>query len=192
MEWMDGGSVADLLRDRGPLAPRQATCIAADACRALQALSRAGLIHRDVKPANLLVSSRGTAKLGDFGIALTLDGGGQAWPAGVSGTPPYLSPEQAWGLPLDPRSDLYSLGAVYYEMLTSRKAVRGATLQECIRLHCDGPVPDPRVDNPAVPGPCAAVVRRGMAKDPSQRYPDAGAMLAALETALSHPEVRGT
>jgi serine/threonine protein kinase len=192
MEYLPGGTVARLLRARGGLSPRQATRMAADACRALGAVHRAGLIHRDVKPANLLLSARGGVKLADFGLAIAVGPDGQAEPPGVAGPPGYLSPEQAWGLPLDRRTDLYSLGLVYYEMLTGRKLVRAATLRDSVRFHRDNPAADPRADNPALPSVCAAVVRRALARDPSERYPDAGAMRAALRTALSHSEVRGT
>jgi serine/threonine-protein kinase len=190
MEWIDGGSVAELLRDQGVLSPRRATQITAAVCRALGAVHGAGLIHRDVKPANLLLPTRGGVKLADFGLAKSVDGSGVAIPADVTGTPAYFSPEQAWCQPLDRRTDLYSLGATYYEMLTGQKPFQADGLWDYLWLHREAPVPDPRDENPAVPAVCAEVVRRGMAKEPSQRYPNAGAMLATLEKALAHPEVR--
>jgi serine/threonine protein kinase len=184
MEWVEGGSLADRLRHEGALAPRRATRLAAAVCRALRAVHRAGLLHCDVKPANLLITPGGRVKLGDFGLAAAVDRTGRAEPA-AAGTPAYVSPEQGWQRPADRRSDLYSLGAVYYELLTGRPPYRAGTPGDVLRLHRDGLVPDPRAVNPAVPAACAAVVRRALAKDPAQRYRSAGAMLAALENVLA-------
>jgi serine/threonine-protein kinase len=190
LEWLEGGSVADLLRRHGALAPLLATQIVASAARALSGAHAAGLVHRDVKPSNLLLSARGAVKLADFGLVAEVLPGGQAQPNALWGTPPYFSPEQAWCKPFDHRSDLYSLGATYYELLTGRKPFVADGAANYARLHRDGPVPDPRAAAPGVPESCAAVVRKAMAKEPSGRYADAGEMLAALATAVSHLKAR--
>jgi serine/threonine-protein kinase len=190
LEWVAGGSIADLLRERVVLSPLRATRLALDACRGLWAVHRVGLVHRDVKPANLLLTSRGCVKLADFGLAVPLSASGRFVPDAVSGTPSYFSPEQMECQPLDGRTDLYSLGTAYYEMLTGRKPFQADTLAAFARLQCQGPVPDPRSVNPAVPSLCAAVVRRALAKEPARRFADAGAMIAALETVRAHLTVR--
>jgi serine/threonine protein kinase len=167
LEWMDGGSVADLLRARGRLSPRQATAIVAEVCAALAAVHEAGLIHRDVKPANWLLSVAGQVKLADFGLAVALS----AAVGPISGTPCYMSPEQARGEPLDPRADLYSLGVAYYELLTG---VRPRQAGQGIEYAA----------NAALPPGCAEIIRQATAPEPARRFTSAQAMLAAIHTVL--------
>jgi serine/threonine protein kinase len=190
MELVPGGSAQDVLQTRGALPWPEATRVIADACRGLAAAHAAGLIHRDVKPANLLRAPDGTAKLTDFGLARAAEQAGlpvtSSWRAG--GTPQYMSPEQSRGEPLDPRTDLYSLGATYYALLVGRPPYPGSAPLPLLYAHCTKPVPDPRADRPEVPEGCAAVVRRAMAKYPAQRYRTAGDMLAALTRCLGRTE----
>jgi serine/threonine-protein kinase len=186
LEWMDGGSVTDVLRSRGALPPRRATRLAIAACRALQAVHRAGLLHLDVKPANLLLNDRGRLKLADFGLCVEVDQRGQAPLAAGLGTPAYFAPEQAAGLPMDPRTDLYSLGVTYFELLTGRRPFAGRTLLQCARDHVEAHVPCPRTVRPDVPEVCAAIARRAMAKEQGDRFADAGRMLVALQETLAH------
>jgi serine/threonine protein kinase len=188
MEWLDGGSVADLLRSHGVLPPQVATRAGLAACRALLAVHRAGLIHRDVKPDNLLLW-RGGLKLGDFGLAIDATSDEATDPEGTYGTPGYFAPEQAWAEPLDPRCDLYSLGATYFELLTGRKPFHAHHVGEYARLHRDAPVPDPRATDRTIPTTCAAIVRRAMAKDRAHRYSDAAEMLADLTACLARLDV---
>jgi serine/threonine protein kinase len=185
MEWLEGGSLAEVLHRHGPLSPQSATKTALAACCGLQAVHGRGWIHRDIKPGNLLLSHDGQVKLGDFGLALPMTSGGAIDPAGTSGTPAFFSPEQAWGLPLDPRSDLYSLGATYFALLMGKTPYQAAQVLEYARLHRDGPVPDPRLIDPSVPAACAAIVRRVMAKKPADRYADAAQMHADLGRCLA-------
>jgi serine/threonine-protein kinase len=185
LQWMDGGNVTDLLRSHGALSARHATRLAIAACRALRAVHRAGLLHLDVKPANLLLDGRGRLKLADFGLCVEVDEHGRAPLAAGVGTPAYFAPEQAAGLPLDPRTDLYSLGVTYFELLTGRRPFEGRTLLQCARGHVGADVPCPRTVRPDVPEACAAIARRAMAKEPGHRFADAGRMLAALEKTLA-------
>jgi serine/threonine-protein kinase len=190
LEYVAGRDLHATLMDRGPLSPREATRYVAAACGALRAVHAAGLVHLDVKPHNLLLPDRGRVKLADFGVARPLGHMGTVPPGCLEGTPAYMAPEQAWGLPLGPRSDLYSLGATYYELLTGAAPYAADSVQGYACLHRDAPVPDPRECNSAVPAACARVVRRALAKDPAERYPDAEEMLSALRAALAHPAVR--
>src|SRR5213078_4530844 len=121
MEYVDGRSLADILRTEGPLHPQRAAEVASDIAAALGFAHRNGVIHRDVKPGNVLISPTGQVKVADFGIARALDAAADdnlTKVGSVMGTATYFSPEQAQGLPLDPRSDLYSLGVVLYESVT--------------------------------------------------------------------------
>jgi serine/threonine protein kinase len=185
MEYVRGVSADQLLR-RGPLPWSAATAIAAQAARALVAAHAAGLIHRDVKPSNLLLAADGTVKLTDFGLVklvaqgqTTLSGAGE-----VCGTPHFMSPEQARSQPLDERTDQYSLGATYYTLLTGAPPYPGNEPLPLLYAHCGKPVPDPCRVNPAVPAGAAAIVQRAMAKKRGDRYPNAAALLADLEALL--------
>jgi urea transport system substrate-binding protein len=186
LEYVDGPSMARRLKD-GPVPWREATRIVAEACRGLAAAHAAGLIHRDVKPANIMQSSDGTVKLTDFGLAKAVERLGESLTATgrVIGTPAYMSPEQCQSEPMDGRSDLYSLGATYFSLLTGVGPYDDSTTAPKVMFaHCYKPVPDPRSLDQAIPEGAAAIVRRAMAKEPSDRYPTADAMRADLEALL--------
>jgi hypothetical protein len=184
-------SAADRIKEVGPFSPAVATRIAADVCRGLVVAHAAGLVHRDIKPANILLTAVGetttgqpTAKLSDFGLARD-DGPADAPVRSVFGTPAYMSPGQFVGQPTNPASDVYSLGATYFALLTGRPPYPAATSAEAIDAHCNAPVPDPRRICPELPPGCARIVTRAMAKARAVRYPDAAAMLADLEGLLA-------
>src|SRR6266545_2122374 len=161
MELVRGASAQGLLQTRGALPWPEATRAVADACRGLAAAHSAGLVHRDLKPANLLIAADGVGKLADFGLARVADQGTlSATGAGrVAGTPHYMSPEQCRGEPLDARSDLYSLGATYFALLTGKPPYQRDDPLELMFAHCSQPIPDPRAGSAAVPEGCAAVVQ---------------------------------
>jgi diguanylate cyclase (GGDEF)-like protein len=181
LEHLAGGSLADQLA-QGPLGPDRVVELAAQLGRGLAAAHRAGLVHRDVKPANIMLPAAGPAKLIDFGLALLGDGAAAGPDGQAVGTFLYTSPEQSGMLkrPVDGRSDLYSLGVVLFECLTGRLPFEAADVGDLLRLHLTAPVPDPAVLCPGLDPALAAVVLRLLAKDPDDRYPDAAAFLDAL------------
>jgi serine/threonine protein kinase len=185
LEYVPGGSAQDRLDARGRFPWAEATRLAAQACRGLAAAHAAGLIHRDVKPANLLLGDGGV-KLADFGLAKVMNPDGSLnTPCSVLGTPQYMSPEQCRGDAVDPRTDLYSLGAAYYALLTGRPPFDRSGPMLVLFAQCTEPLPDPRALAPDVPAGCVAVLRRATAKERADRYPSAAAMLADLEEVLA-------
>lgn len=187
MELCLAGSAQDYLTVRGALPWFQATRVAGNVCRGLAAAHAAGLVHRDIKPGNILFARHQsdrhgfTAKIADFGLARTSGGLSSASTLRVLGTPDYMSPEQCRGEPLDERTDIYSLGATYFALLTARTPYPRLSAMQVMFAHCNGPPPDPREVVPNLPDACARVVRRAMAVQPSARYPSARAMLDDLK-----------
>src|SRR5262249_724847 len=144
--------------------------------------------HRDLKPDNLMRAADGTVKIADFGLAkAAADSGRRFTQTGmVVGTPSYMSPEQCEGKPLDARSDLYSLGATYYSLLTGKDPQPDTdNIPQPLFLQCHGPTPDPRSVNPALPEACSRIVARAMAKVPAERYPSADEMRADLQAVVA-------
>jgi serine/threonine-protein kinase len=173
MEFVGGRTLKETILAEGPLAPDRAAQIAADVCSALAAAHARGLVHRDVKPPNVMLTHSGRVKLMDLGIARG-DTAESATQTGAHttmiGTALYLSPEQAQGQPVDPRSDLYSLGCCLYEMLTGTVPFRGATPVAILYRHVrEDPAP-PRLLNPEVPPALEAVCLKALAKRPEDRY----------------------
>jgi eukaryotic-like serine/threonine-protein kinase len=175
-ELMEGGSLADRLA-QGPLAPDEAADIALQLSRALAHAHREHVVHRDVKPANILLGAQGRVKIGDFGVARLADGSSHGAAATAVGTPRYMSPEQARGEGVTAASDVYGVGVVLYEMLSGRPPFTGNSAVEVAVRHLNDP-PPPMPDS--VPPQLAAVVDRALAKEPGDRYPDGAAMADAL------------
>jgi serine/threonine protein kinase len=192
MEYVDGHSCAELLRDRGKLPPDEAVEILAQSCRGLEYAHRHGVVHRDVKPGNLLRSRDGMVKLADFGIAKAAEQSDITKVGSVLGTAAYLAPEQARGEPAGPASDLYALGVVAYQLMAGRLPYDAASLTDLARLQDSGP--PPRLDEiaPEVPPALGAAVARGLHRDPEQRYADAAEMEAALRDGLRGRPPAGT
>ncbi len=182
MEYLDGRTLKELLVRNGPTPIPIAIDYARQILGALSFAHRNGIVHRDIKPHNIVVGGDGRLKVTDFGIARS--GASQMTEAGsIVGTAQYLSPEQARGAPVDPRSDLYSLGIVLYEMLTGNVPFTGDTPVEIAMKHLSQ-VPEPPSElRPDVPHALDAVVMRALAKDPDQRYGSAEEMDADLARA---------
>ena len=177
MELVDGQPLSALLEPGQPLDPEAARDLLAQAADALGAAHAAGIVHRDVKPANLLVTPGRVVKITDFGIARAAEGMALTETGQVMGTPQYLSPEQARGSSATPASDVYSLGVVAFECLAGRRPFVAETPVATALAHLREPVPELPDD---VPADLAGVVRRAMAKAPEDRFTDATELAAAL------------
>ena len=181
MEYIPGPSVAEVLRERTRLAPREAAELVAQVADGLAAAHAAGLIHRDMKPANILVDpATGRVRIVDFGLALVPDAPGSIAEGTLIGTPSYMSPEQASAQGrVDAQTDQYSLGASLYEMLTGEPPFRGTPAMVVHQVLEDEPRP-PRQLSEAVPRDLETICLKTLAKDPRQRYPSTAVLAADL------------
>ncbi|MGH9297060.1 MAG: Stk1 family PASTA domain-containing Ser/Thr kinase, partial [Acidimicrobiales bacterium] len=182
MEHVDGEPLSAIVRSQAPLPAARSAGIAADIAKALSYAHRHGVVHRDVKPGNVLITRDGQVKVADFGIARAVGADDNVTQTGlVMGTATYFSPEQAQGLGVDGRSDVYSLGVVLYEMVTGRPPFTADTPVAIAYKHVsEMPVP-PRELEPRVPAALEAIILRAMAKQPSDRYPTAEDLHADLQ-----------
>ncbi|HTA36228.1 MAG TPA: protein kinase, partial [Solirubrobacteraceae bacterium] len=180
MEYVAGRSLKTLVREQGPLDPVQAIDIVIQILRAARFAHRRGVIHRDLKPHNVIIDEEGRARVTDFGIAragasdMTLTGS-------IMGTAQYLSPEQAQGHVVSGSSDLYSIGVILYELLTGTVPFDGETAVAIAFKQVSAQPHPPSEVNPSVPPALDAIVLRALAKDPAQRYADADEFIAALQ-----------
>ena len=181
MEYVDGVTLRDIVHTEGPLPPRRAIEIIADACQALNFSHQNGIIHRDVKPANIMISTTNAVKVMDFGIARAIaDSSSVTQTSAVIGTAQYLSPEQARGDPVDARSDVYSLGCVLYEILTGEPPFTGDSPVSVAYQHVrEDPIP-PSERHEGISPDLDAVVLKALAKNPENRYQTAAEMRADL------------
>jgi len=174
MELVDGRSVRDVLKAEGPLLPRRAVEIASEVAAALSVAHRAGVVHRDIKPGNIMLTRDGTVKVTDFGIARAWDDSSELTKTGaVIGTATYFSPEQAQGVPADERSDLYSLGVVLYEMLSGHPPFSGESPVSVAYQHVSTAVSAPSAINPDVSPDLDRIVLHALDKNPDTRYQSA-------------------
>ncbi len=181
MEYVEGRSLAEVLRAEGTLHPDRSAEICTDVAAALSFAHRNGTVHRDVKPGNILITKNGQVKVTDFGIARAFGGGDELTQTGsVMGTASYFSPEQAQGKNVDPRSDLYSLGVVLFEMVAGRPPFQGDSPVAIAYKHVQEAPPRPTSINPAIPKTLEAVIARLLAKSPAQRYASAEDVRADL------------
>jgi serine/threonine-protein kinase len=184
MEYVEGRTLADLIAAQGPLPSSRAVRLVTEVCSGLEYAHAHGVIHRDVKPSNILVTAGGAAKVGDFGIA-RVAGSHVTRTGAILGTPAYMAPEQLRGQALDGRSDIFALGVTLYEALTGVQPFQGDDLVALLyKIAHEAPVPVSR-RNPSVPQALEPVTERAMAKNPEERYPSAGAFAHALVHAMA-------
>lgn len=189
MEFVEGPTLKDVLGSEGPLDPQRVAEIGLQIGDGLGFAHDNGLVHRDVKPANIMMTSGGVAKVADFGIARALAGDSITHTAMVLGTAQYFSPEQAQNDPVDARSDLYSLGIVLYELLTGQVPFTGSSPVAIAYRHVkDPPVPPSRL-NPRIPAPLEAIVLKLLAKHPDNRYLNAAELRDDLTRFLRNEPV---
>ena len=187
MEYVPGEDLKSLIHRIGALPVGKAVCLARQICEGLEEAHRAGVVHRDLKPQNIMIDREGNARIMDFGIARSVKGKGITGAHVLIGTPEYMSPEQVDGREAGPRSDLYSLGIVLFEMLTGRRPFEGdTTLSIAVKQKSEAP-PDPRTFNPQIPEALARLVLRCLEKAPETRPAGAAELsagLAGIESAL--------
>ncbi len=201
MEWVRGGPLSDLIRDKGPLDPRVAATYALQAARGLQFAHRHGMVHRDVKPANLLLNDEGVVKVADLGLVKVPDqpdpesdvgaasatsgmaSGTQVTMMGTAvGTPAYMAPEQGVdATTVDHRADVYSLGCSLFFLLTGKAPFGGSQVSEVMRQHVESAIPKAQQTNPRVPEQLDRIIQRSMAKRPEDRYASLADMIVDLE-----------
>jgi len=183
-EYIQGRTLKRRLQEEGPLPVDEAVAYAIEIGRGLTAAHARKLVHRDVKPQNVLIDPDGRAKVTDFGIARSLEAKGMTATGRVLGTTDYVSPEQAMGEDVDERSDVYSLGVVLYEMLTGDVPFRAETQVGVAMKHVNEPMPDVQAKRPEVSAAVASVVDRATTKDPRDRYSTVAEMVRDLEQTL--------
>lgn len=186
MELIRGQSLEALERDHGAIEPYEAASYIRQAAMGLRHAAQKGLIHRDIKPSNLMLTTDGVVKITDFGLAKAAQADTRLTATGeVLGSPGYISPEQAQGHEIDLRSDIYSLGASFYHLVTGRLPFQAPTAVAMILKHMNEPLKSPRAINADIPFPIASIVQKMMAKRPGERFQDYDALLRDLDRALS-------
>jgi serine/threonine protein kinase/beta-lactam-binding protein with PASTA domain len=187
MEYVEGRTLRDIVKTEGPMSQKRAMEVMADVCAALDFSHRHGIVHRDVKPANVMITKNGAVKVMDFGIARAMHDGQSAMTqtAAVIGTAQYLSPEQARGESVDARSDVYAAGCVLYELITGEPPFTGDSPVAVAYQHVREDPNPPSSVNPAVAPELDAVVLKALAKGPANRYQSAAEMRSDLVRTLS-------
>jgi tetratricopeptide (TPR) repeat protein/predicted Ser/Thr protein kinase len=181
MEYIEGENLQAVLRQKKKLAPAEAASILAQVCRALEAAHNEGVIHRDLKPQNIMLDKTGRAYVMDFGIARSMLGSGMTQTGALIGTPDYMSPEQAKGQTLDARSDLFSIGIIFYEMLSGQVPFDADTTMGKLWKRTNEPArPLDELDK-SIPKPLSDIVRKCLEIDPQKRYANAGDLLRQIE-----------
>jgi eukaryotic-like serine/threonine-protein kinase len=183
-EYVEGETLKQRIARLGALDPQEALAYAIEIARGLTVAHARNMVHRDIKPQNVLIDAEGRAKLTDFGISRQLEQDGMTATGRVLGTTDYVAPEQAMGHGVDPRSDIYSLGVVLYEMLIGQVPFHADSQVGVAMKHVNEELPDVQQRRPEVSAAAALVVERATDKDPSQRYQQVGEMIDDLSTAL--------
>ena len=184
MEYVEGKSGAELLREHGRLEAEEVVDLCAQACRGLDYAHRNGVVHRDIKPGNVLRNPEGIVKIADFGIAKAADDSDITRVGSVIGTAAYLAPEQARGEPAGPASDLYALGVVAYQLISGRLPYQGASLTDLARQQEEGLPTDVSQLVPECPPALSAAIMRALVADPARRYTSAPEMERGLREGL--------
>ncbi|HEY3397814.1 MAG TPA: Stk1 family PASTA domain-containing Ser/Thr kinase [Armatimonadota bacterium] len=192
MEYLGEPNLKRIINEYAPLPGRKVIEVATQCCRALAYAHKIGLVHRDVKPHNILFTDEGVAKLSDFGIAAAAGETGTIAPGLVEGSAAYISPEQAQGKPVGPQSDLYSLGCVMFECYTGRPPFLGNNAAQVAAMHVHERVPSPRLLNPAITTQEEFVLQKALARETSRRYRSAEEMLVDLNKLASGEELDRT
>ena len=199
MEFVDGRTLSQVVHDDGPLQPRRALRIADEIARALSEAHQLGIVHRDLKPQNVMLvredDGRDRVKVLDFGIAKVIERDGESLTraSDMLGSPKYMAPEQVRQGKIDPRTDLYSLGAVVYYALTGKEPFAEDTPIRTLMAQLNDPVPDMKARSGVdVPQPVEAIVRRCLEKDPKARFADVAAFRRALRVAIRPAPVRAS
>jgi eukaryotic-like serine/threonine-protein kinase len=188
-EYVHGMNLKELMTQEGPLSPREAIELALQVARGLSFAHESGLVHRDVKPQNVLLDADGRAKVTDFGIAHAVDVDGMTITGTIMGTSNYIAPEQARGQPVDEQTDVYSLGCVLYELLAGHVPFDGDNFVAVAMRHVNDPVPSVRDVRPDVPPHLDWAIQRAMAKDHDERFESMADFAAELEAC--HAELDG-
>jgi beta-lactam-binding protein with PASTA domain/tRNA A-37 threonylcarbamoyl transferase component Bud32 len=194
MEYVEGETLRDVLRREGRLSPERAMSLTADICAALDFSHRNGIVHRDVKPGNVMITPQGTVKVMDFGIARAVSDSAATMTstAAVIGTAQYLSPEQARGESVDARSDVYSAGCLLYELVTGTPPFTGDSPVAVAYQHVREDPRTPSSINPDIPPELDAILLKAMSKNPANRYQSAADMRADLLRAVAGQQVEAT
>src|SRR6266704_2014783 len=186
MELIRGQSLEAIVKETGAIPAHVATGYMLQAARGLRHAAQKKLIHRDIKPSNLMLTEDGVVKITDFGLAKAARSETQLTATGeVLGSPGYISPEQASGAALDARSDIYSLGATFYHLVTGKLPFEAPTPVAMIIKHMNEPLRSPRAVNPNIPYPIASIVQKMMAKRAGERFQDYDALIRELERGMS-------
>ncbi|MBI3724703.1 protein kinase [bacterium] len=182
MEFVDGKALDSMLKDKKVLEQMECVRIIKDSCRALSEAHKNGVVHRDIKPDNIMMTRKGQVKIADFGLARTSSEDLELTKVGqILGTPAYMSPEQCQGKPTDHRCDIYSLGATFYCMITGKRPFTGTSVMEIMQKHIDEEPISPREYNPEIAVQVVKIILKMMAKKPDDRFQNADEVVAAID-----------
>jgi len=190
MEFISQGSVEEILEREGKIPWEKAILMVLEAAHGLDYAEKKHIVHRDIKPDNLMINEDGRVKIADLGLAKR-GAGREAGDEGIIGTPHFIPPEQALGKPVDNRADIYSLGATFFRMITGKTLFTGSTAKEIVLKHIKEPPPAPSSIEPGVPPELDLLLSRMLAKEPDARFANAQELIHALEEICAHHGIKG-